>query len=65
MHAFKEVRVRIGYPAATGAPTIILGGGCREVGTSVVRAMLAEWRQEIRGWVVAGARGRAVGMTSR
>jgi hypothetical protein len=65
MHAFKEVRVRIGYPAATGAPTIILGGGCREVGTSVVRAMLAEWRQEIRGWVVAGARGRALGTTSR
>ncbi len=65
VHAFKEVRLRIGYAAEAGAPSITLGGGYREVGASVVRTMLAEWLHEIRGWIAAGARGRALGMTSR
>jgi hypothetical protein len=65
VHAFKAVRLRIGSPAGAGAPSVTLGGGYREVGVSVVRTMLTERLQEIRGWIVAGARERAVGMTSR
>jgi hypothetical protein len=65
VHAFKEVRLRIGSSAGAGAPSVTLGGGYREVGASVVRTMFAERLQEIRGWIVAGARERAVGMTSR
>ncbi len=65
VHAFKEVQLRIGYPAAAGAPSVTLGGGYRDVGASVVRTMLAEWREEIRGWTTTGTRGRALGMTSR
>jgi hypothetical protein len=63
VHAFKEVRLRIGYLAAAGAPTITLGGGYREVGASIVRAMLAERLREIRGWIAAGARARRNGFT--
>jgi hypothetical protein len=55
-HAFREVRLRISYPGAAGVPCITLGGGYREVGASATRAMFAEWLQEIRGWMVAGAR---------
>jgi hypothetical protein len=65
VHAFKEVQLRIVYPAAAGAPSVTLGGGYREVGASVVRTMLAEWRERIRGWTTTGTRGRALGMTSR
>jgi hypothetical protein len=57
-HAFKEVRLRIAYPAEARTPTFTLGGGYREVGVSVVRAMFAEWMQGIRGWIAAGTRGR-------
>jgi hypothetical protein len=60
VHAFRDVQLRISYLAATCAPGITLGGGYREVGASVVRAMFAELWQEIRGWVAAGARQRAV-----
>ena len=60
VHAFKEVRLRIGYSAEAGAPSVTLRGGYREVGASVVRTMFAGWLQEIRGWIAAGARERAV-----
>ena len=56
-HAFKEVQLRIAYPAEAGTPTFTLGGGYREVGASVVRTMVAEWMRGIRGWIVAGTRG--------
>ena len=59
-HAFKEVRLRIACPVEAGAPSLTLGGGYREVGASVVRTTFAEWLQEIRGWIAAGARERAV-----
>jgi hypothetical protein len=65
VHAFKEVRLRIGYSTEAGAPSVTLGGGYREVGASVVRTMLAERLREIRGWIAAGARGRTLGTTSR
>ncbi|HLB13959.1 MAG TPA: DUF2917 domain-containing protein [Burkholderiales bacterium] len=63
VHAFKEVRLRIGYPTEAGAPSVTLGGGYREVGASVVRTMLAERLQEIRGWIAAGARAGRNGFT--
>lgn len=62
-HAFKEVRLRIAFPVEAGAPSLTLGGGYREFGRSVGRAMLAEWLEEIRGWVVAGARVGRKGFT--
>ena len=65
VHAFREVRLRIECPAEAIAPCVTLHGGYRTVGASVMRTMLAEWLQEIRGWIVAEARGRALGMTSR
>ena len=59
VHALKEVQLRIAYPAEAGAPSLTLGGGYREVGRSVARAMFAEWLRGIRGRIAAGARGRA------
>jgi hypothetical protein len=59
VHALKEVQLRIAYPAEAGAPSLTLGGGYREVGGSVARAMFAEWLRGIRGRIAAGARGRA------
>ena len=40
IHAFKEVQLRIAYPAVAGAPSLTLSGGYREVGHSVARAMV-------------------------
>jgi hypothetical protein len=60
VHALKDVELRIAYPAEAGAPSLTLGGGYREVGRSVARAMFAEWLRGIRGRIVAGAHGRAV-----
>jgi hypothetical protein len=55
VHAFREVRLQIGSPAGAIAPSVTLHGGYRAVGASVLRTMLAEWLQELRGWIVAGA----------
>ena len=49
IHAFKEVQLRIAYPAVAGAPSLTLSGGYREVGGSVMRSMVAEWLRGIRG----------------
>ena len=49
VHALKEVRLRIAYPAEAGAPSLTLGGGYRELGGGVARAMFAEWLRAIRG----------------
>ena len=59
IHAFKEVQLRIAYPAVAGAPSLTLSGGYREVGHSVARAMFAEWLRGVRGRIAAGARGHA------
>jgi hypothetical protein len=59
VHAFRQVRLRIECPAGAIAPSVTLHGGYRTIGTSVVRTMLAEWLQEVRGWVAAGTRERA------
>jgi hypothetical protein len=58
-HAFKDVRLAIAYPAEAGAPSLTLGGGYREVGSSVVSTIFGEWMRELRGWIVAGVRERA------
>jgi hypothetical protein len=58
-HAFEEVRLRIAYPVEAGAPSLTLGGGHREFGSSVLSAMFAEWMREVRGWFAAGAHERA------
>jgi hypothetical protein len=69
-HAFEEVRLHIAYPVEAGAPSLTLGGGCREFGASVAAAMLADWMREFRGWIAAGVRERAarpgrLGMNAR
>jgi hypothetical protein len=53
VHALKEVQLRIASPAEAGAPSLTLGGGYREVGRSVARAMFAEWLHGIRGRIGA------------
>ena len=65
VHALKEVQLRIAYPVEAGAPSLTLGGGYREVGRSVARAMFAEWLRGMRGRIAAGARGRAVPRSAR
>ena len=67
LHAFNEVQLRIVYPAEAGAPSVTLGGGYREVGASVVRTMLTQWLQAVRGRIAApDARGAGrLGMRSR
>jgi hypothetical protein len=60
VHAFKAVQLQITYPAQAGAPSITVGGGYREVGSSVVSTIFGEWMREVRGWFVAGVRERAL-----
>jgi hypothetical protein len=60
VHAFKAVQLQITYPAQAGAPSITVGGGYREVGSSVVSTIFGEWTREVRGWFVAGVRERAL-----
>jgi hypothetical protein len=66
-HAFDEVLLRIAYPVEAGAPSLALGGGYREFGSSVLSAMFAEWMRELRGWFAAGAQERPgrMGMNAR
>jgi hypothetical protein len=63
VHAFKDVRLSVGYAAEAGTPTLTLGGGYREVGSSVVSTMFASWVRELRGWVSAGVHERAVNLS--
>jgi hypothetical protein len=60
VHAFKAVQLQITDSAQAGAPSITVGGGYREVGSSVVAMIFAEWMREVRGWFVAGVRERAL-----
>jgi len=59
IHAFRQVQLRIAYPAGAGAPNLTFGGGYREVGASVMRSMVAEWLRGIRGRFVPSAVARA------
>jgi hypothetical protein len=59
VHAFDAVRLQIASPAGT-VPSITLGGGYREVGSSVLAAMVAAWARGLRSRIAATApRGRA------
>ena len=57
IHAFREVQLRIAYPADAAAPSLTFGGGYREVGASVMRSMVADWLRGIRGKFVPEAIG--------
>src|SRR5262245_7513651 len=59
IHAFKEVQLRIAYPADAAAPSLTFGGGYREVGASIMRSMMVDWLRGIRGRFVSGAVARA------
>ena len=48
VHAFRDVQLRIAYPADAGVPSLTFGGGYREFGSSVMRSMVAEWLRGIR-----------------
>ncbi len=68
VHALKEVQLRIAYPAEAGAPRLTLGGGYRELGGGIARAMFTEWLRAIRGQIATGMRAMrpgGLGMTSR
>jgi hypothetical protein len=70
VYALKEARLRIACPIEGDIPGLTLGGGYREFGASVARAVLAEWVQGFRDWIVAGVHTRVVrtgrfGMTPR
>ena len=56
VHAFSDVRLRIAYPVEAGAPSLTLGGGYRDVGAGILRAMLAQSFHAIHGRIVAGMR---------
>jgi hypothetical protein len=59
VHAFGAVRLQIASPAGT-VPSITLGGGYRDVGSSVLAAMVAGWARGLRERIAATApRGRA------
>jgi hypothetical protein len=60
IHAFRDVQLRIAYPAGAEAPSLTFGGGYREFGSSVMRAMIAGWARGIRGWFVAGTARRGL-----
>jgi hypothetical protein len=47
-HAFRDVRLRIAYPADALAPRLAPGGGPREFGASVLSEMLAQWIHAVR-----------------
>jgi Protein of unknown function (DUF2917) len=57
IHAFREARVRIAYPAEAAVPSLTFGGGYREVGASVMRSIVADWLRGIRGKFVPEAAG--------
>ena len=59
VHALKEVQLRVAYPVEAGAPTLTLGGGYREVASSVGRSLVAEWLRGVHGRIAAGVRGHA------
>jgi len=59
VHAFRDVQLRIVFPAEAGVPSLTFGGGYREFGSSVMRSMVAEWLRGIRGRIAAGAHGHA------
>lgn len=48
VHAFRDVQLRIAYPAEAGVPSLTFGGGYREFGASVMRSMVVEWLRDIR-----------------
>ena len=48
VHAFEETRLGIAYPADAGVPSMTFGGGYREVGSSIIAAMFAEWVRGMR-----------------
>jgi hypothetical protein len=47
VHAFDAARLQIASPAGT-VPSITLGGGYRDVGSSVLAAMAAAWARGLR-----------------
>jgi hypothetical protein len=66
--AVKDVRLRVAYPVEAGAPTFSLGGGYRDVGASVLRAMLAQSLRAMHERIAAvtgAARPAAVRIASR
>lgn len=60
VHAFEAARLEIAYPAHAGVPGITVGGGYREVGSSVFAGMVGEWLRSARRWFDAAARARAM-----
>ena len=48
IHAFRDVRLRIAYPADAAAPSLTFGGGRRELGASVWGGVVREWMGTMR-----------------
>jgi hypothetical protein len=56
VHAFRDVQLRIAYPAEAGVPSLTFGRGYREFASSVMRSMVAEWLRGIRARVAPAAK---------
>jgi hypothetical protein len=56
VHAFRDVQLRIAYPAEAGVPSLTFGGGYRGFGASVMRSMIAAWRRGMRVRFAPGTR---------